>query len=156
MIKRLITTLSLTCLALGIHAESKYMTVEKTDGSSISFLLNDNPVITYQSGNLEINKDSKTTYAFDMIKDFHFTETDESGTRMFSADVLRFIWIDNETIEVQNTQPGTVVFLTAINGVVVSKSKADADGKATIKMPQKAGVYVISAGKQSFKIIRKL
>ena len=156
MIKRLFTSLFLIGLTLGTYAEVKYMTIEMKNGSSISFLLNDNPVITYQSGNLEINKDSKTTYAFDMIKDFHFTETDESGTRMFSADVLRFIWIDNETIEVQNTQPGTVVFLTAINGVVVSKSKADADGKSTVRMPNKTGVYVISAGKQSFKIIRKL
>lgn len=35
-------------MALDLHTESQYMTVEKTDGSSISFYLEDNPVISYQ------------------------------------------------------------------------------------------------------------
>lgn len=59
MIKRLITILSLTCMALNMHAESKYMTVEETDGSSISFFWEDNPVIIYQGGTFVTNKASK-------------------------------------------------------------------------------------------------
>jgi hypothetical protein len=68
---------------------------------------------------------------------------------------LQIVWIDNETIEVQNAQPNLTVSLVSISGSVLSQTKADADGKATISMPNTAGVYVLSTGNQSFKIIRK-
>lgn len=155
MIKRFISAFSLLCLTLGINAESNYMTVEKNDGSLISFLLADNPVITYQNDCLIINKDANTTYSFDDIKNYHFTEEDVTAAESVSAVALKFVWIDDATIEIQNAQSGAAVALTAVNGVVVSNSKVDADGKATVKIPNNKGVYVISAGKQSFKIIRK-
>jgi hypothetical protein len=56
---------------------------------------------------------------------------------------------------VQNAQPNLTVSLVSISGSVLSQTKADADGKATISMPNTAGVYVLSTGNQSFKIIRK-
>lgn len=155
MVKRIIATCASTFLAIGIHAESNYMTIEKNNGSLISFLLADNPVITYQDGNLEVNKDANTTYSFDDIKNYHFTEEDVTAAESVSAIALKFVWIDDATIEIQNAQSGAAVALTAVNGVVVSNSKVDADGKATVKIPNNKGVYVISAGKQSFKIIRK-
>ncbi|MEE0996010.1 MAG: T9SS type A sorting domain-containing protein, partial [Paludibacteraceae bacterium] len=64
-------------------------------------------------------------------------------------------WIDNETVEVQNAQPNLTVSLVSISGSVLSQTKADADGKAAIVIPNKAGVYMLSTGNQSFKIIRK-
>ncbi len=131
------------------------MTVEKTDGSLISFKLAENPVITYDNDNLVINKDAKTTYSFEDVKNYHFTEFDQSDAALVSANSLKFIWVDDATIEVQNAQANSNVTITAINGAVVANTKADADGKATVKLPNNAGVYVLTAGNQSFKIIRK-
>lgn len=155
MIKRFFTTLSLICLALGAYAEAKYMTIEMTNGSLISFLLADNPVITYKSKNLVVNNNEKTTYSFEAVKNYHFTESDESGVDDLSANELRIVWVDDETIEVQNAQSNAIIAITDINGVVASQTKTDAERKATVKIPNKAGVYVITVGKQSFKIIRK-
>lgn len=155
MVKKLLAVCALAFLALSANAESNYMTVEKTNGSKISFLLADNPVITYKDGNLVINKDAKTTYSFEDIKNYHFTENDDTKATSVSAEALRIVWIDDATVEVRNAQSGSVIALTAINGTVVATSKADADGNATVKMPYNAGVYVLSAGNQSFKIIRK-
>lgn len=155
MMKKFITTLSLACMTLAASAEANFMTVELNNGSLISFKLADNPVITYENESLLINKDAKTTYSFEDIKNYHFTETDDTGTPTFSANVLKVVRIDDETIEVQNAQPLSNITLTAVSGVVVAQSKADAEGKATVKLPNNAGVYVLSAGKQSFKIIRK-
>lgn len=155
MIKRFISTLSVIFLAFGVYAESKYMTVEKNDGSKISFLLDNNPVITYQNDNLVINKDAKTTYSLEDIKNYHFTESDDSKVEMFSSNTMNIVWLDDATIEVKNAMSNTVVMLTAVNGVVVANTKADSEGKATVKIPNQAGVYVLSAGNQSFKIIRK-
>ena len=161
MIKKTITTLSLVCLALGIHAESKYLTVEMKEGAKFSFLLADKPVITCQSGSLVVNKDAKTTYAFEGVKNFHFTENNEGssgGTTKVEesySQLLQIVWIDNETIEVQNAQPNLTISLVSINGSVLSQTTADTDGKATFSISNEAGVYVLSTGNQSFKIIRK-
>lgn len=155
MIRRIITTLSLAALTFGAYAEANYMTVEKIDGSKISFLLSSNPVVTYENDNFIVNKDSKTTYSFEDIKNYHFTEDDQSGVETISANTLKIIWVDDATIEVQNAQIGSVVALTAVSGAVVAKTTADSEGKATVKMPNNAGVYVLSVGSQSFKIIRK-
>lgn len=156
MIKRLFTSLFLIGLTLGTYAEVKYMTIEMKNGSKISFLLADNPVITYQSESLVVNNDAKNTYSFEDVKNYHFTEMDESGVDNLPANDLRIVWVDDETIGVQNALPNSTIAITAINGVVISQTKTDADGKSTVRMPNKTGVYVISAGKQSFKIIRKL
>ena len=155
MIKRLFTSLFLIGLAFGAYAEVRYMTIEMKNGSMISFLLADNPVITYQSESLVINNDAKTTYSFEDVKNYHFTEMDESGVDALSANDLRIIWVDDETIGVQNALPNSIIAITAVNGVVVSQTQTDVDGKSTVRMPNKAGVYVLSVGKQSFKIMRK-
>lgn len=154
MTKKIITSLLFACSALGIQAESKYMTVELTSGTLFSFLLESNPVITYEDNSLLINKDAKTTYALDQIKNYHFTEDDQTAVEMFSANALRIVKIDEETIEVQNAQAGTIVTITAVNGMVMSQAKADSEGKATVKLPNQKGVYVVTAGNKSFKIIR--
>ena len=61
MIKKLFASLLLAGLASGIYAESKYMTIDFSNGTSISFLLEDNPVITYENESLLVNKDANTT-----------------------------------------------------------------------------------------------
>ena len=47
-------------MALDLHTESQYMTVEETDGSSISFFWEDNPVIIYQGGTFVANRALKS------------------------------------------------------------------------------------------------
>ena len=155
MKKHFLFALSSICLALGIHAESNYMTVELNNGSMISFLLADNPVITYQSESLVINKDEKTSYNFEDVKNYHFTKDNKTKAEDVLSKSLRFIQVDEETIEVQNAQPNTYVILTAINGTTLSKAKVDENGKAIVKLPNQTGVFILSAGIQSFKILRK-
>ncbi len=155
MVKRFITTLTSVCLAFGLYAESKYLTVELKDGSAISFLLTEQPVITFENSCLVINKDAKTTYSFENLRNFRFTEEGLTDLEKVSAETLRFVQTDEETIEVQNAPSGSVIILTAVNGAVLSQVNAGTEGKATVKMPSQAGVYVLSVGNQSFKIIHK-
>lgn len=135
------------------------MTVEMKNGAKVSFLLEDSPVITFQSGNLVVNKDAETTYSFESIKNYHFTEQNEGGGTTKAneayADALQIVWLDNETVEVRNAQPNLSVRLFSVNGAAMAQTVTDTDGKAAVSVPNKAGVYVISAGNQSFKIIRK-
>lgn len=164
MTKRLITAISIACMAIGIHAEELYMTVEMTNGSMVSFLLDDNPTVTYKDGNFVVNKNAETTYAFDDVKNYHFTEknmglkplqSEATDTEGILDDELRIVWTDDETIEIQNTQSGTSVVLVTTTGIIASQAKAGTDGKASIKVPRMAGMYILTAGNNSFKIIRK-
>ena len=155
MTKQLFSIFSLLCLVLGTHAEAKYMTIEMKTGTTISFLLADNPVITYNNESLVINNDIKTTYSFEDVKNYHFTESFATGVNALPTNGLRIVWIDDETIVVQNAQPNSIIAITAVNGVVVSQARTAADGISTVRMPSKAGVYVLSVDKQSFKFTRK-
>lgn len=155
MTKRLFSIFSLLCLVLGSHAEAKYMTIEMKTGTTISFLLADNPVITYNNESLVVNNDIKTTYSFEDVKNYHFTESFATGVNALPTNELRIVWIDDETIGVQNAQPNSIIAITAVSGVVVSQTRTATDGISTVRMPSKAGVYVLSVDKQSFKITRK-
>lgn len=155
MIKKFISILLLACSAFTMSAESKYMTVELQNSVKISFLLDDNPIITYENESLLINKDSETTYSIDDVKNYHFTENNQTAAETISANTLRIVKLDEQTFKVENAQPNSIVTINAINGVVVSKVNADTEGNAIIKMSNQTGVYVITAGNQAFKIIKK-
>lgn len=142
-------------MASGMYAESKYMTIELNNGLLFSFLLDENPVITYENESLLVNKDEKTTYSFDDIKNYHFTEDDQTAAKMTIANTLEIVKLDDETIEIKNAEVNCNVAIYSVDGIIVDKAKANAEGNATVKMPNQAGVYVVVAGKQSFKIIRK-
>ncbi|MCQ2190309.1 MAG: T9SS type A sorting domain-containing protein [Paludibacteraceae bacterium] len=155
MIKKLFASLLLAGLASSIYAESKYMTIDFNNGTSVSFLLEDNPVITYENESLLVNKDEKTTYSFDDIKNYHFTEDDQTAAKMTIANTLEIVKLNDETIEVKNAKANCDVAVYTISGTVASQAKVNAEGQAIVKLPNQTGVYVIKAGKQSFKIIRK-
>ncbi|MBQ0156788.1 MAG: hypothetical protein KBT22_09480 [Bacteroidales bacterium] len=155
MVKKIFTSLLLACMASGMYAESKYMTIELNNGLLFSFLLDENPVITYENESLLVNKDEKTTYSFDDIKNYHFTEDDQTAAKMTIANTLEIVKLDDETIEIKNAEANCNVAIYSVDGIIVDKAKANAEGNATVKMPNQAGVYVVVAGKQSFKIIRK-
>ncbi len=155
MAKRLFISFFLLCLVLGAYAEAQYMTIEMKTGTAISFLLADNPVITYKNESLVVNNDAKTTYSFEDVKNYHFTESFETGVNALPTNELRIMWIDGETIGVQNARPNSIIAITSVNGVVVSQTKTAANGNSMVRMPSEAGIYVLSVNKQSFKIIRK-
>lgn len=143
------------CGTLLVNAAVNYMTVELKTGDKFSFLLKAKPVITYGGGNMEINDGSTTNYALNSVKNYHFTESDESGVDNMGADILRIVSIDENTIGVENAQAGAGVTLLTAGGTIVSTTTTDQAGTATITLPSAQGVYVLSVGKQSFKLIRK-
>ena len=141
--------------ACGALAEDKYMTLELKDGGKYSFLLKDNPIITYENKNLVINSDDETSFAIEDIKEYRFTAEDEDAVWNIYASAMQIVSIDDETIEVKNINSSLSVNVTSVSGVIVSSFKANADGSVIVKLPREKGVYILSAGNQSFKIIRK-
>ena len=158
MFKKFVFLVCLSLGALNCGAAVKYMTVELTSGSKYSFLLADKPVVTYESGDLVVNGSAETSYAISGVKDYHFTENDEStlsGEILTSAENGCFIFENNGVVSVRNAKASVNVALVNINGVVLTKTVADEGGSAEIKLPELKGVYILTIEKQSFKLIRK-
>lgn len=144
--------------ALNCSATVKYMTVELKSSEKYSFLLADKPVVTFQNGDLVVNGSAETSYAISGVKDYHFTEKDETeatGETLKSVETGCVIFENNGVVFIQKANPFADVLLFNVNGVVLSKTSVDNNGNAELKLPNFAGVYVLSVGNQSFKLIRK-
>lgn len=144
--------------ALNCSATVKYMTVELKSSEKYSFLLADKPVVTFQNGDLVVNGSAETSYAISGVKDYHFTEKDETeatGETLKSVETGCVIFENNGVVFIQKANPSADVLLFNVNGVVLSKTSVDNNGNAELKLPDFAGVYVLSIANQSFKLIRK-
>lgn len=144
--------------ALNCSATVKYMTVELKSSEKYSFLLADKPVVTFQNGDLVVNGSAETSYAISGVKDYHFTEKDETeatGETLKSVETGCVIFENNGVVFVQKANPSADVLLFNVNGVILSKTSVDNNGNAELKLPDFAGVYVLSIANQSFKLIRK-
>lgn len=149
------------CLSYGTlncSATVKYMTVELKSSEKYSFLLADKPVVTFQNGDLVVNGSAETSYAISGVKDYHFTEKDETeatGETLKSVETGCVIFENNGVVFIQKANPSADVLLFNVNGVVLSKTSVDNNGNAELKLPDFACVYVLSIANQSFKLIRK-
>lgn len=158
MLKKFVFLVCLSLGALNCSAAVKYMTVELSSGTKYSFLLADKPVVTFESGDLVVNGSAETSYAISGVKDYHFTEKDETeatGETLKSVETGCVIFENNGVVFIQKANPSADVLLFNVNGVVLSKTSVDNNGNAELKLPDFAGVYVLSIANQSFKLIRK-
>lgn len=144
------------------NATVTHMTVELNSGSKMSFLLDDNPVITFEKGKYDIkaskmvvNGNAETTYAIDDVKIYYFTTGDSTPVESVKAKDEILISLTKSTLNINNAKAGEKVTLININGSVVASSVADTNGQSTLDLPQTKGVYIVIVGNQSFKIIRK-
>lgn len=137
------------------NAAAQYMTVELKSGDKFSFLLEDNPVVTFKNVNLVVNGNAETSYAIAGVKNYHFTEGDVTGVSDYKSDAVCIESVDNNTLKINNASPSAKIALIGISGVVPFTTMADAAGSAFVSLPEQKGVYVLTVGCQSFKLIRK-
>ncbi len=140
---------------MSINAAPTHLTVELKKGSKYSFLLSDKPVITFESAVLVVNGNEETSYSIEGVKNFHFTEGDQSKAETLSAGDISVVCLDNSTIKILNLEKSSKVMVVNASGVVMSSVAADGEGEATVSLPQAKGVYVVSVAGKAFKVIKK-
>lgn len=150
-----IITLCFLGVSMLANAEITHVTVELKEGGKYSFLLAEKPVITFKGADLVVNDNAATSYALSDVKNYHFTESDETKVEAVANAEIRIVNLNEQTIEVQNSEASVKVNLIAANSAVLSTTTTDANGKATINLPQTKGVYIVTVGNKSFKVIRK-
>ncbi|MBO4804497.1 MAG: hypothetical protein J5554_00485 [Paludibacteraceae bacterium] len=155
MLKKCLMILALLYGALSATAAVQYMTIELKSGGKFSFLLADNPIVTYANGDLSVNGSPSTSYAISGVKNYHFTEKNETGLSSVSSETLSIVSLDDNTLGIQNAPASAKAILLTATGVVASTAVVDASGAATLVLPQQKGLYVLSVGELSIKLIRK-
>ncbi|MBR4840713.1 MAG: hypothetical protein IK005_09585 [Paludibacteraceae bacterium] len=155
MLKKCLMILALLYGALSATAAVQYMTIELKSGGKFSFLLADNPIVTYANGDLSVNGSPSTSYAISGVKNYHFTEKNETGLSSVSSETLSIVSLDDNTLGIQNAPASAKAILLTATGVVSSTAVVDASGAATLVLPQQKGLYVLSVGELSIKLIRK-
>lgn len=148
------TTAATMCCCLSLHAAT-HLSIELKSGEKYAFLLADNPILTFQKGNLVVNGDATTSYSIGDVKMYHFTEEPLSANQTTASDEFRIVAIDDATLQLQNMPALAEVTLVGSNGVLLKKKQTNKAGDCVLELPAKKGVYVITAGNKSFKLIRK-
>lgn len=135
------------------HAGTKYMTVEQKTGEKFSFLLANKPIVTYENDELVVNG-SGSSFVIDDLKNFYFTDEDHTGVANQTTDVLSVVKTDENTIRVENAAAGVAVKLVNASSSIVATCTTDQNGAASLSFPSQTGVYVLTIGNNSFKVVR--
>lgn len=146
-------TFSLLMLVASIGATAKSLVFTLNDGTKVYYQLSSevNPIMRFKEGKLLINDD---VYEFDGIKNFYLSDEDapnaienvqskpnvtfQANTVLIPADavkVLKVFTVDGVEVKTVIQNEGDV-FSVDLNGLA-------------------KGVYVISTGKSSLKVIKK-
>ncbi len=134
------------------------LVVNKTDGTKVNFLFESNPVARIIGDNLEITQtttDQTYVYPFSELVNLTF-DKEESGVESLkpgNGDVA--FGVTATTVDVYGLNASTIVNLYDSEGALRAKGVADAGGSATLDitgLPK--GVYIVTAGKHTFKFIR--
>lgn len=75
------------------------------------------------------------------------------GVESVTRDDIPSIRLDGDMVEISGLRPYVPVSIISADGKISSITKADSEGNASLQLNGK-GIYVIAAGKLSFKVAR--
>lgn len=147
-----LTILCLLCLAsMGAMAKSLVLTL--SDGTLVYYLLGGetDPRMRFVEGKIEVNTD---VYQISGIKNFYISnEDDPVGIDDAQAPVGAHFSANTFVI---NAEAVKAVKVYADNGTEVQAKVTESNGLVSVGLNGlKRGVYIISTGKASFKVMKK-
>lgn len=130
-----------------MNAAEKALSVELKDGQSATWLLNKKPIITFNADEVIINaENASTTYDRSEVARMSFTDENPGGVNDVISD-SDIVYRYSENIF---SCPGHDITVFGISGTAVAAGR---DCVSLESLP--AGVYIVRAAAQSFKIIKK-
>ncbi len=81
------------------------------------------------------------------------TSDDPTNTSNIISNVALQVYADNGSIHVANAQPNMKIQVFDMSGKTVASGATDAEGSAEIRLSVLKGVYVVSDGNQSTKVV---
>ena len=158
MKKKVVNLLVLVALLLPLSAMAdtvECLVLTESNGTVSKFALAEAPVVTYSGSDMVVTCGDQTmtvgleglTLTFGEMETTRI-ETVKDGVK--DADRLQFSFGE---ASFEGLTPGALVSVYAIDGKMVTKVKADQDGRASVSlMGLPNGVYVLRTPSKSFKI----
>ena len=129
--------------------------ISMRDGSSVSFLLNEKPRVTFvadsvkivsSASQIKVKRSEVIDVKFKMEMTDGIEDVGEKGT----------VEIASECVRVGNVEQGCVVNIYSIDGCIVASEKADENGLAVIPLNTiPVGVYLLNYNDMTVKFIRR-
>lgn len=146
----------LVCSFATVRADGKALIVERQNGTKTTFILAEQPELTFADKALHISVSGKSTdFEIGDVKQFYFGDaaTDIAAPQ---ADGLRVVCQSDDKIVIEGVGAHAVVQLFALNGTRLTGHASVADGRAEVTLTSlPKGIYLIKINQQTFKIYRK-
>ena len=161
-IKRLLLSWLVCLIALAAHAsnEPSQLVVAMNDGTETVFILSNKPTITFDTNKVYINSSEFSATLTD-VKEFYF-KTESSPAPSIASDkekstsTLTFKYVDGHTAYLYGCSANTRIEVYSLNGTKAPASIGHSGTTAVIRLDQlQAGIYIIRANSQSFKIYKR-
>ena len=143
---------------VGLWADSgKSLVVELQNDRRATFVLSENPALTFADKVLQIELGGKSDkFEIDNVKQFYFDDV-STGVSPVSARELRIVSRDDNHVVLEGIGESDVVVLYSADGKVVDSQIEISGNRAEIPLASLTrGIYLIKvSNKQTFKIYRK-
>lgn len=142
----------LSIMLLAAAGISRGETVQKLvlhalDGTEIEYLLDNEPVVTFEAGNAKItDKAASESFPLDDIDYWDFRTEVTNAVETVEKATAR-ISIDGRTTTVTNPNAATVT-VYAVNGTVIGSQRAE-----TCTFELAPGLYIVAIGQSAHKIL---
>ena len=139
--------------------EESALVLKYKDGRTDYLFLADKPVIKFEDETLVI-KASDFSADLQEISKFYFEEADREVVAVNSIKedkkTLVISYLDGQTVRIQGAVSKSGVNVFSVDGKAVKSAvTSDANGVIVNLANQNAGVYIIKANNQSFKITKR-
>lgn len=128
--------------------------ISTKDGQQVTYLLSTRPVVTFEGTDLVLKTTEVTVkYPLADIEDMTFDLA--SGIQPVKMDQNISFTIDANHIAANGLKNGEVLQVFSLDGKVLVNATASEDGQLSVSteaLPH--GVYVVKAGKKSYKIMK--
>lgn len=148
-----------TAFSVSATTYTHSVVVNRTDGSTLEYKFDNYPVVSVEGENINILvavTQETITLPMSEVENFTFSKTESSGIDEVTGDKSRVTFgITRETLEVSGLDADVNVTIYDINGVLRLKAASDGNGQVSLAIGDLgSGVFIVSAGNQSFKFIR--
>ncbi len=156
MVKRFFKVLSFasvfTLFAQSVAA-SDMLVVTDADGGKTSFMLNDKPVVSFNTEDMVISTES-TTVSYS-LKDFYSFSFEDIATSVDDFETFNPTFAFSDGLQCYGLPNGSSVEVYNANGVKVSSGVIGADGRVNLSFNAVKGtVYIVKTATRTFKFIK--
>lgn len=152
MVRRLLMAVMVMAAALQARAASAEKLTFTVNGEKVEIILAEHPVITYTNNTLHVKTDTET---------IEIPVSEISGGSFDNPtgiQTLEMTDMENRNGEIRfsHLKPGSPVEVFSFDGVKLSTTTADGEGKATVSAGQfPKGAYIVRTASQTIKIVNK-